>query len=114
MGPFITSGIRRVSMDIQSCWRRRHAPASVLAVVLAVSSAFAAPAGGGFALQGSVIASGGVARATSACFDLSATIGEPTAGVATGGSLALVSGFWAAPVARPDELFRSSFEGCAP
>ncbi|MBA8889684.1 hypothetical protein FHW12_003930 [Dokdonella fugitiva] len=101
-------------MDIQSCSRRRRAPATALVVALAASSVFAAPAGGGYALQGSVIASGGVARATSACFDLSATIGEPTAGVATGGSLALVSGFWAAPVARPDELFRSSFEGCAP
>ena len=99
-------------MDIQSCWRR--APASVLAVALAASSAFAAPAGGGLALQGSVIASGGVARATSACFDLSATIGEPTAGVAAGGDVALVSGFWATPVAHPDELFRSSFERCAP
>lgn len=101
-------------MDIQSCSRRRRAPAGALAIALAASSVLAAPAGGGFALQGAVIASGGVARATSACFDLSATIGEPTAGVATGNSVAIVSGFWAAPVARPDELFRSSFERCGP
>ena len=101
-------------MDIQSCWRRRRAPSSVVAVALAASSVFAAPAGGSFALQGAAIASGGDTRATSACFDLSGTIGEPTAGFAAGGDVALVSGFWATSVARPDELFRSSFERCAP
>jgi len=98
-------------MDIRSySWSPR---AASLAFALTASSVFAAPAGGGFALQGAVIASGGVARATSACFELSATIGEPTAGVATGNGITLVSGFWAAPIAHPDELFRSSFEGCA-
>jgi len=29
-----------------------------------------------------------------------------------GSSVTLVSGFWAAPVAQTDELFRSSFERC--
>lgn len=101
-------------MSIQSYSRRRSACAVACAIALAATTAFATPAGGGFVLQGAVIASGGVSRATSACFELSATIGEPTAGVASAGVLALVSGFWAAPVARPDALFRSSFEGCAP
>jgi len=101
-------------MDIQSFARRSRVPATAWAVALAASTAFAAPAGGGFTLQGAVIASGGVSRASSACFDVSATIGEPAAGVATGNGVALVSGFWAAPVERPDQLFRSSFERCAP
>lgn len=101
-------------MDMKSYSRWRRAPATAWMVALAASSALAAPVGAGVALQRAVIASGGVTRATSACFDLSATIGEPTAGVATGNGMALVSGFWAAPVARPDALFRSSFERCAP
>ena len=99
-------------MNIQSySWSRR---ASALALALIASSVLAAPTGAGFVLQGAVIASGGIARATSACFDLAGTIGEPTAGVATANAIVLVSGFWAAPVAHPDELFRSSFESCAP
>ena len=113
MGPFITSASGG-SMDIQSFARRSRVPATAWAVALAASTAFAAPAGGGFTLQGAVIASGGVSRASSACFDMSATIGEPAAGIATGNGVALVSGFWAAPVERPDQLFRSSFERCAP
>ncbi|HEY6942179.1 hypothetical protein [Dokdonella sp.] len=103
-------------MNIQSCSRRSRARAAALAVSLvlvASTTLLAAPTGAGFALQGSVIASGGVSRATATCFDLSATIGEPTAGVASGGGFELVSGFWSAPVVR-DELFRSSFEGCTP
>ncbi|HEU4663759.1 MAG TPA: hypothetical protein VFS55_06995 [Dokdonella sp.] len=105
-------------MNIPSFSRRRRARAAALAVALAVAVAasttlLAAPGGAGFALQGSVIASGGVSHATASCFDLSATIGEPTAGVASGGGFELVSGFWSAPVVR-DELFRSSFEGCTP
>lgn len=101
-------------MDIQSYAHRRRGPAAICAIALAASTAFAAPAGGGFALQGAVIASGGVSRASNVCFGLSATIGEPTAGVTAGNGVTVVSGFWAAPVERPDQLFRTSFERCAP
>ena len=71
-------------------------------------------AGVQFALQGSVIAGGGIDRARSACFDLSATIGQPIAGAAASDRYFLNSGFWAIPGAGRDSLFRSSFEDCSP
>ena len=101
-------------MNIQSRWCKCRWRAVALAAALTASTVLAAPVGGVYALRGTVVASGGVSRATSACFDLSATLGEPVAGVVGGNGVSIVSGFWAAPVARSDELFRSSFERCAP
>lgn len=92
--------------------RRRVLPSAIL--FAASTLATAASAGGVYALDGHVIAGGGVSRAHSACFDLSGTIGEATAGMASAGSHAVVSGFWAAPVGHPDEMFKSSFEDCQP
>lgn len=82
------------------------------AVALATLPGAAFPAGSEFALQGQVIAGGGVGHARNGCFELSATLGEPTAGSAAANGYAVVSGFWAAPVADPDQMFRSSFEEC--
>src|SRR5690606_21808970 len=50
------------------------------AVALATLPGAAFPAGSEFALQGQVIAGGGVGHARNGCFELSATLGEPTAG----------------------------------
>ncbi len=84
------------------------------AIALSAGSGIAVPAGNGFSLQGQVVASGGVSRAHGGCFDVSGTIGEPTAGSASGNMFTLISGFWAAPVAHADALFRTSFEECRP
>jgi hypothetical protein len=57
----------------------------------------------------------GVSNATSACFRVSGTLGQPVPGHATGGNFVLVSGFWAgAPTARLDTIFFNGFEGCGP
>jgi hypothetical protein len=94
--------------------RRALSMSCAVAIAMLATSGSASSAGSGYSLQSHVIASGGVSAAHSACFDLSATIGEPTAGSAAGGTFSMVSGFWAARVARPDSVFRSSFEGCQP
>lgn len=80
----------------------------------AVAAVAATPRGGGFAIEDALIAGGGVAQARGGCFELSATIAQATVGTATGGDYALVSGFWARPVAHPDQLLRTGFEACAP
>ena len=98
-------------MDIQIHACRRSRPALAFVLGVAASTVLAAPSGT-FALQRAVIAAGGATRLQSACFTVSATAGEPAAGAMHGSSVTLVSGFWAAPVAHTDELFRSSFERC--
>lgn len=100
-------------MDIRSWYCKGHWRAGALAMTLMASPVLASPDGGVYALRGAVIAGGGVSHAKNACFDLSATIGEPVAGVVAGNGVSIVSGFWALPVAQ-DQLFRSSFERCAP
>jgi len=64
-----------------------------------------------YAITASVIAGGGIARATNACFELAGTIGQPTAGVSQGADYQLRTGFWGGAVLA-DSLFRSSFEEC--
>ena len=99
-------------MDIQIHACRHSRPAWAIVLVAAASTVLAAP-GGNFSLQRAVIAAGGATRLQSACFTVSATAGEPAAGAMHGNNVTLVSGFWAAPVAQTDELFRSSFERCS-
>lgn len=88
-------------------------PAGLLcAAALAVVPGAALSTGTEFALAGHVIAGGGVSHARNECFGLSGTLGETTAGSAAAAGYAVASGFWAAPVAGPDQMFRSSFEDC--
>jgi hypothetical protein len=94
-------------------WRCGMLPTAA-AIALSAGSGSALSAGNGLSLQGHVVASGGVSRAHGGCFDVSGTIGEATAGSATGSTFTVISGFWAAPVAHPDALFRTSFEACRP
>jgi hypothetical protein len=82
------------------------------ATLLALACAGSALAGGVFALGAGTIAGGGVSHARGGCFDLSGTVGEPAAGVVSGGGYVLVSGFQAAQAARADQLLRAGFEGC--
>jgi len=83
------------------------------AAVLAAGDVAAVSRGASYALEGSVIAGGGVARARGGCFELSGTIAQPVAGTSAGAGFEVTSGFWAQPIARPDQLFRSGFEGCS-
>lgn len=66
-----------------------------------------------FLISQHVIAGGGVAHASSPCFDLAGTIGQPVAGRTQGGAFALDAGFWGA-TASTDSIFRNSFEACQP
>ena len=67
----------------------------------------------GYAISASVIAAGGITRATSACFELAGTSGQPAVGVTQGATYELRAGFWGNAVFA-DSLFRSSFEDCQP
>ncbi|PZQ09983.1 MAG: hypothetical protein DI564_16760 [Rhodanobacter denitrificans] len=85
------------------------------ALALAADDAgHAAPAGAdAFQVTRHAIAGGGTARARSACFDLAGTIGQPVAGVSSGGGFTVTSGFWTG--VRPDDsILRTSFEDCDP
>jgi len=64
-------------------------------------------------LSGSVIAGGG-GRSTSSggCFRLDATIGQPLAGVANGGTFTIFSGFLPGRADR-DSIFNYGFEVCS-
>lgn len=47
-----------------------------------------------FEISRSTIDSGGVMRSTGGAFELSGTIGQPEAGIMSGGSFQLTGGFW--------------------
>ncbi len=66
-----------------------------------------------FRISQRVLAGGGVSHASSACFDLAATIAEPIVGRSSGGAFVLVAGFLGEAEAR-GSIFRSSFEDCQP
>ncbi|HEY6543594.1 MAG TPA: hypothetical protein VIZ64_01725 [Dokdonella sp.] len=97
---------------MQSDTHRVASAAAAFAIALAVSPGVAAPAGAGFEIPQSVLAGGGIGDARGGCFALSGTVAQPLGGSASGGGYTIVSGFWAAPVARPDALLRTGFEDC--
>lgn len=74
-----------------------------------------APRGNDFEIVSHVIAGGGVSAAENDCFSLSATIGQPVVGRASGGDFVVTTGFWAAP-ALGNVIFSNGFENevCAP
>ena len=71
-------------------------------------------AGAPFVLSSYVIGNGSQARAGNACSRLIATLGEPVAGVTSGGSFVLEAGFLATTQDARDTLFFDGFEGCVP
>jgi hypothetical protein len=91
--------------------RRRHAlsPLSMSTLVLLGLAMHASSQ----TMEGSVIAGGGGRSASSGnCFRLDATIGQPLAGVASGGSFTLVSGFLPGR-GDTDSIFHHGFEVCS-
>ncbi|ANB17182.1 hypothetical protein [Dokdonella koreensis] len=98
--------------------RRTLRWAGATGLALATALAFAAeaggdaPAGATFRVTAHSIA-GGAGQARNACFDLTGTIGQPVAGVSSGGDFTLTTGFLTG--VRPDDsILRTSFEDCAP
>jgi hypothetical protein len=86
-----------------------------VAGVLAAMGPSTSRADDGFAISQHQIASGGISRAHSDCFDLSATLGQAAIGVSSGGAFDLVAGFWATQTsAGTDSIFNESFEDCQP
>jgi hypothetical protein len=65
-----------------------------LALVLATSTPSAAASGGGYDLTWFKVAGGGVSTSSGGTFTLGGTIGQPDAGVLTGGDYSLAGGFW--------------------
>lgn len=87
--------------------RRRRAAAWMLFAALA-----AVPAGSQ-TLTASVIAgSGGRSTSPGGCFRLDATVAQPLAGVASGGSFVITSGFLPGRADR-DSIFTYGFEVCS-
>lgn len=87
---------------------------SALALAADAAPDSAVPEGtGNFQITRHAIAGGGADRARSACFDLAGTIGQPVAGVSSGGDFTMTAGFWPA-VRLDDSILRTSFEDCDP
>jgi len=83
---------------------------AVAIMVLGVHSAAAVDT---FTIDQHVFAAGAAQQRTSACFTLSATIGQAgTGGVYTSADFSLLAGFWRAAPPAQDSVFSSSFEDC--
>jgi hypothetical protein len=75
-----------------------------LALLVWAASA-AAQSGGGHDLSWNVIAGGGSkSRDGTGLYSLRGTVGQPTAGVMTGGVYTITGGFWAIPPQRPADV----------
>lgn len=66
----------------------------VVGILIAVSSLVHAQSPGGYDLTWHTIDNGGVSFSTSGGYQLGSTIGQPDAGVLSGGNYTLVGGFW--------------------
>jgi hypothetical protein len=83
---------------------------ATFATVLATPAALAVDT---YSISGHVIAGGVAQDRQSACFTLSATIGQAVIGGAfTSTDFAEYAGFWRAFPPTPDSVFSSSFENC--
>jgi hypothetical protein len=67
-----------------------------------------------FTLDSHVISTGSSVRATSACFRLSSTIGEPAAGYSSSFSYSMIAGFRAKLPTAGDDIFFDGFQDCGP
>jgi hypothetical protein len=86
-----------------------HRPTVACALVLSLSAAAAAPAGGGFVMRQSLVANGG-GFVHDNCFRLFSAIGQAVVGTGSSGEFALASGFLSDAPSTDDKLFRSGFE----
>ena len=90
-----------------STFRQLALTAGVALVVVATANA------AGFAIEGSVITTGG-GRSFSAggCLAVDASIGQNAVGVSTGGAFSVRAGYWPAVTKRPDRMFNNGFQEC--
>ena len=65
-------------------------------------------------IQAHVLAAGTPVPSGSACFRLSATVGEPVAGFSSSTDFTLSGGFRAMVPSQGDDLFFNGFESCTP
>jgi len=63
-------------------------------VLLLIGSSVLAQSGGGYDLTWNTVDGGGYTFSTGGNYSLGGTVGQPDAGVLTGGSYTLVGGFW--------------------
>lgn len=73
---------------------RRTAILLALAALLLLASVALAQSGNGYDLTWNTVDSGGYTFSTGGDYSLGGTIGQPDAGVLSGGDYALVGGFW--------------------
>jgi hypothetical protein len=67
-----------------------------------------------FTLDSHVISTGSSVRASSACFRLSSTVGEPAAGYSFSGAYSMIAGFRAKLPTLGDDIFFDGFQDCGP
>lgn len=73
---------------------RRTAILLVLTVLLPLTSIALAQSGGGYDLAWSTVDGGGYTFSSGGDYSLGGTIGQPDAGVLSGGDYTLIGGFW--------------------
>ncbi len=73
---------------------RRTAILLVLTVLLPLTSIALAQSGGGYDLTWSTVDGGGYTFSSGGDYSLGGTIGQPDAGVLSGGDYTLIGGFW--------------------
>ena len=82
--------------------KTRIAIIMVIGILVAVSGLVRAQSGGGYNLTWHTIDNGGVALSTDDGYQLGGTIGQPDAGVLSGGDYTLAGGFLeGGPVSKP-------------
>jgi len=74
-----------------------------LAVLLMLASVARAQSGGGYDLTWNTVDGGGYTFSTDGDYSLGGTIGQPDAGVLSGGSYTLSGGFWGGGVVAAEE-----------
>lgn len=83
--------------------RRLRAAAPVLAMSLGLAIAIALPSRAcaqGYSIHWSTLDGGGAMRSAGGTFSVGGTVGQPDAGLLTGGSFSLEGGFWGIPIPR--------------
>ena len=87
-------GRRAVNRSAAPPYPKRATPFLVLLAMLSLSTVVLAQGGGDFALTWWTVDGGGVTFATGGDYGLGSTIGQPEAGVLSGGDFTLYGGFW--------------------
>ena len=92
--------MKRTQMSLAKVWNLRQAGKALLALTVLLLLASVASALGGYDISWLTVDGGG-GTSSGDPYTLSGTAGQPDAGVLSGGTYALVGGFWPGPAPLP-------------